>query len=240
MSKFRGVIPPTLKAALKNSPFLKRGISYKFHHSRHSQSILGDGVIKIGRQSDYRLNNIKETIRDEHEGVEWTAFGTPTRISEVDPRSAVHAAIQVSPNNDQNVFFHGLSVKHEHEDLYMYCFSYECSSTVLKSFEDDEAYDAVVICDNIFNVAEVICEHHPILRGSTYLCLPMHYRDRVHMADEPYAPPVEQAFEKPIKYRNNVEGRIVFKPPTSLRGRPELALWGHPDIAKCFRAHALP
>lgn len=237
MNSYRMAIPPALKAALKGNPFVRRQTAYKFHHAEDGKYIYKDGTIKIGRLSDFRSME-KDTLRDEYEGLEWTGFHNdrPTRLSEVDPRSSVRKVII---GNDTTTI-QALSIIVPSEDLYAYCFSYECSKSVAASFHDEVPYDSVAVCSDVFAVADLVCRYHPVLRGSRYLCLPVTYRERLHMADEPYASPREQAFEKPLKFEDNLEGRIVFIPPPSSRERPALPPWRHPALLRLFRPHTMP
>ena len=158
MSKYRVAIPPALKLFLKDNPFFRRSCVYKFHHSQHCKSIFENGTIKIGRSSDYRSIE-KETLKDAYEGVEWTGFHDhkATKLSDLDRRSGVHRVLSGAGS------LQALSVMAVNADLYIYCFSYENSKKVLESFRDEEPYDSVAVCADIFSVAEIVCEHHPLL-----------------------------------------------------------------------------
>jgi hypothetical protein len=217
MSKHRVPIPPVLKDALQGNPFLGRQLVYKFHHTKHSDSFYRDGKIKIGTLSGYRAIE-NSALKDQSEGLDITGIpqGTKVAYSDIHSDSGFRRLFN---SQAQHVFFENLTVITAPEDLYVYCFSYECSRDVLQSFDGNDPLDRVACCVDIFAVADLVCEYHPILRGFSYLCLPVVYRPCVRGASEPSADLLESCFEKPREFSANKEGRIVFIPPGGvLRG----------------------
>jgi len=220
--------------------FLRQRVAFKFHHDEASAFIYDNGTIKIGRFSDFRAIE-KETLRDEFEGMDAIYYPEgqfhrpPARFEVYDRSNPIYL-----PPGVKNVGISGGLVGSFSPDLYVYCFSYQNDLSVLASFDDDKPYDCVARCEDIFAVADLICEFHPVLKGSKYLCLPVVYRERARHPEDDYSPPLEQAFEKPIRFSANVEGRIVFIPNLPSNKRPPLESWHHPKLLHLFRPGLMP
>jgi hypothetical protein len=237
LSRYRRVIPPMLRASLQGNEFVGRVTAYKFHHSRDSKFIYEDGSVKIGRLSDYRSIE-KETLRDDLEGANWLGFpdDKPTQLGYIKDKTFINKLFIGA----ESASFQGLSIISHNVDLYSYCFSYENSKSVLKSFDDEDPFDSVSRCENIFSVADIVCKYHPFLKGSTYLCLPIVYRERMRSPHEIIPRPEESSFEKPRKFEDNKEGRIIFVPPMNIKDRPPLNPWSHPELRNLFKPSIIP
>lgn len=232
MSEWRLAVPEYLKASLRGHPNLGRAVAYKFHQKEHSQFIFGDGSIKIGTLEEYR-NHEKSTIKDQWDGVEVIDLDD-VRSQDIHPESYARQIF----NGAGRMRFKNVRIVASKQNFYVYCFSYSCDIDTLNSFLDEAPYDAVAQCQDIFQLADIVCEYHPILRGSRYLCLPIIYREKFVGASEPRSEPLRTAFEKLSYYSPNQEGRIVFFPPSGVV--QPIGPWAHPRLKKLFVPYSLP
>lgn len=123
----------------------------------------------------------------------------------------------------------------EEFDFYVYCFSYECSSEVLDSFCPGPPFDRVARIVDIGELAKAISSFHPQLRGYDYVISPTVYtNNRKRDLHEPNPPYITQAFEKPLEFAGNKEGRIVFfrKEDEPINVLPPLPDFPYPAIRK--------
>lgn len=235
-------IPQRLKAGLKGNPHLGRRTGFKFHHSKDSRFIFEIGSIKIGTLDEYRSIE-KDTLRDENEGIELVSAPENDIISydQIHDTSIMrHFFIPDSGADESTIQFQGISVQGMIYNFYCYCFSYDCTLSVLNSFIDENSYNAVAEIINIEELAQFICNNHPVLRGFGYLYLPINYRTTPRTPRDPRAHPGEVAFEKDARFEDNKEGRLIFVPMNGEKMQGSLPPWVHPELKQFFRQRELP
>jgi hypothetical protein len=57
---------------------------------------------------------------------------------------------------------------------------------------------------------------------------------------DPTQEPEEKSFEKPVCFKENKEGRIIFVPPNNSRDRPYLDPWAHSEFLNLFKPYKMP
>ncbi len=228
----RRPIPAELKAEMTAHKFFNRGYGFKFHHTDISDAIYRTGSIRIRRLRDFGTME-KSSLNDVSEGLEQAWSGSDSiSVADIHPTNVAHRTIG-GTGTITNVF-----VGVEQPDVYAYCFSWECTAEVLQSFDDNRPFDAVAHCTDLHAVARIVCAEHPTLRGSSYWCLPVVYRNRLRGFGEASASSEANPFEKDSRFTPNEEGRIVFVPPQPIREHVEI--WRSSKLAALFRPYPMP
>lgn len=225
-------IPNFLREMFQGHPDLGRKQVFKFHHEIHSDYIYNQGSIKIGTLAEYRIHE-KQTIKDSMDGVETMKVSEATNFKDIHPGSLIQNVVKLDGCED--VIFENVTIIGPEYNFHVYCFSYSDSQECIDTFVDESSYTCTAICSDIFEVADLICNYHPKLRGCKYFCLPVIYKDNFRGPSVPRAHPLEIIFEKSAKFKGNREGRIVFLRP-DLRVTP-LHPWSHPKLIELFRPH---
>ena len=186
--------------------FLRQRHAFKFFDASAKEFILRKGSIKIGTLVGYR-NLEHAAFADSDEGSRLTVVHGATRRYDVHPTSAAYSFVRNFSHPDAT--FENLEFS-ENFDYYCYCFSYECSLSVLRSFDGIPKIDNVALINDVYALARMIVHIHPVLRGYDYIVGPVLYDKHTRSAREFHPHP---AFEKALKYIENKEGRIIFCRP---------------------------
>lgn len=207
--------------ALRLEPHRRRKLDqrkvFKFYDAQADKLIIGQGSIRIGTHRKYHAIE-NPALRDVRDG----ELRTITDHFVVGDNPAVHPnspfASWVHPDMHPDISFHHLAFVYQ-VDLFMYCFSYGCSLSIVRSFEDlGPPPDRVAEIADIFGLAETLVQVHPWLKGYQYMVSPFIYCNTNRRPNDYHPPPWHAAFEKAEKWRGNDEGRIIFFKP-QLNGR---------------------
>lgn len=192
--------------------FLRQKHAFKFFDARAKEFILRKGSIKIGTLVGYR-NLEHAAFADSHEGWRLTVAREAVRRYDVHPTSAAYNF--VSQFSHPDVVIENLEFA-EDFDFYCYCFSYDCSFAVLRSFDGTPKIDNVALIGDMRALADTIVHIHPVLRGYDYMIGPVLYTKHPRSATEFHPHP---AFEKSPEFLANKEGRIIFCRPDGMNDR---------------------
>ena len=214
---------------------------FKFYHSEDERFLLDQASIRIRPLSFYRRHE-NAALQDDCEGMSisrpsrglfFPGGGWGSGDLELHPENlAARVGRQMARQFD--VVLEGIEYREEF-DYYVYCFSYECSSEVLDSFWHGPPFDRVARIVDVWELAETISSFHPQLRGYDYVISPTIYRKRERDLHEPNPSYIAQAFEKPLAFEGNKEGRIVFfreDEPINVSGLPLFSDFPYPAIKK--------
>lgn len=229
---------------------------YKFLHTPAEKPVLEDGSIRLGTASKFwDIENL--ALRDETDGQTVTHIDDTVFRSGQTLHKFVHqtspfysfARSVVGPQAQGDIRFTGFVSQTTH-DFFMYSFSYECSTSVVRSFSS-EPFDWVAEIDDIYGLAETLVNVHPELKGRCYCIYPVSYRKQIaRRPEEEHPNPLQSMFEKSEVYKENNEGRIVFFEMESTPNGQKLIYdlkrldvpkdFSHPDIRRLFRKGVMP
>jgi hypothetical protein len=199
-------LPRELNHLVKNR-FFKRSTAFKFVDRRFLDDIL-HGCIKIGSLSAFR-NLESASLADSSEGTV-VAMQRGTITADMIPENSVMRRVFNVPSDahPEAVTFAADGAQFiANFDFPVFCFSYEKTLASLASIADTtNCYDAVVEITNLRAFADIIAKR----LNTSYLCLPVHYCNPIRDALENGPSEIQRAFEKPLSFSPNAEGRIVF------------------------------
>jgi hypothetical protein len=184
------------------------------------------GSLKIGSYAEFRKLESGQ-LNDPDEGHNTVGIDALTALSEFHAESIIHSAIKTAPGVDPStIVLEGLTIQHEF-DFPTFCFSYENTWEVFSSLKDEKnQYDGVIEITDIRAVASIIAQGLSDLTGKylSYIYLPVTYKAVVRQPNEPGPSNLQRAFEKPLAFSANKEGRLLFVIPDNPDG-PTIGNW---------------
>jgi len=196
------ILPDEIQANFEKRPYHGERVGYKFLKSSHADEAVFKGSIRVGSLREFREHESPLT-RDVLEGKDTAVVNFSGNTNLFSPKSFFRSIINV---NGENISIDDAGIQNTASDMYVYCFSYECSAAVAASFD----YGAVLQITDLYSQAESLIITQPALAGCGYVCAPVQYCSRIRSPHDDNRHTVWSVFEEPKQFARNVEGRLVF------------------------------
>lgn len=171
------------------------------------------GTFKIGRLEEFRALESSQ-LQDGGEGLNAVRGASEVNYHDLPARNVARTVIHCDPS------VANLTIKLEEGgeiaepfDFPTFCFSYSSDEKTRRSLCDSSnGYDAVVAITDIFAMADLMAANLSLStsRDVKYVCAPVIYRANERKLTDPSPENLAAAFEKPARFSDNCEGRIVF------------------------------